>query len=399
MKAQLKRVASTEERRDAVLILDPNRVRPFSDQPREYFDPSELVSLELSIKQRGQLQPAMVRLITDDPDHDYELVDGQRRWHACVKLGEKFRAVLIDPEDEEDQFEISVAANFQRASHTPMEIAKAIERMITQGGRTTVYVATIFGKTDAWVVTYRSLNELIPEIQELVEPTAKEPLAVSVAYNLSRLPKDQQRPTLEEIKARGLNATRAIDKIRRILLDGAPETRNPKRGSDKADRKIRAYIRRTIQAADHLFDRLAPEDFQAIVAILVKNRGYDDLKDNVMTAIGRLETIHRRLVDCRTAMAAKAAPPAAPSAPSAPAPPIRSHATTKGQKPEFVYSHPMRCPKCLAPQTRFRRRADADPKRDSWTCQVKGCELKISNYHIKTDPTYQPTAAATGATA
>lgn len=172
-----------------VISIDTNRVRPFADQPREYFDAGELVSLELSIKQRGQLQPAMVRKLTDDRDHDYELVDGQRRWHACSRLGIPLRAMIINPEDPEDQFEISVAANFQRAEHTPMEIAKAIERMCTQGKRTAEYVATLFGKSASWVVITRRLIVLVPELQALLEPSAKDPLAVSVAIELARLPK------------------------------------------------------------------------------------------------------------------------------------------------------------------------------------------------------------------
>lgn len=373
---------------NTVISVDTNRVRPFADQPREYFDAGELLSLELSIRQRGQLQPAMVHRITGDRDHDYELVDGQRRWHACTKLSVPLRAVIIDPENEEDQFEISVAANFQRAGHTPMEIAKAIERMCTQGGRTEEYVATLFGKSSTWVHIQRRLVDLVPEIQVQLEPSVPKEQAVppTVASELARLPRDQQLPVLQEIQARKLTALRAVDKIRRIFLDGAPAPRNPQRGSDKADKRIERYVRRTIQDADALFDKMAPEDFPAVVGILIKNRAYDSLKESVMTAIGRLETLHRRLVECRTAIASK----------SQPVPPV-SHERPKpvsSKEPEFVYSHPMKCPKCLTIGTRFRRRTDADLKRDHWICQVKGCELKITNYNIKIDRAYQPVRAA-----
>src|SRR5207248_3150600 len=110
-----------------VIVVGPDRVRPLAGQPRRYFDPVQLAALEKSIWKRGQLQPGLVRALQGDKKHDYELIDGQRRWHACSKLGVPFRAVVVDTADAEDQFEMSIAANFQRADHTPMEIAAAIE--------------------------------------------------------------------------------------------------------------------------------------------------------------------------------------------------------------------------------------------------------------------------------
>lgn len=366
-----------------VLSLDTNRVHPFADQPREYFDPGELVSLEQSIKQRGQLQPAMVRLLTDDPDHDYELVDGQRRWHACVKLGVRFRAVLIDPEDPEDQFEISVAANFQRAGHTPMEIAKAINRMMDpeHGNRTAAYVATLFGKSDFWVYVNRRLIELVPEIQAKLEPSAgKDQLAVTVACELARLPKDQQLPILNDIQNRGLTSARAIDKIRRILLDGAPEQR-PRSVGHANDKMLGRFVRRTIQDADRMFDRMGPDEFRITVDLMHRKKTLDDLRESVMTAIGRLEVLHRRLTELRPSSAPPAAPKPEPSKPKAA--PSSTH----------VYSQAMKCPKCGTVGARFKRRSDADVAKDYWTCAIKGCQLKISHYNIRVDKSYQPQMA------
>lgn len=370
---------------DAVISIATNRVRPFADQPREYFDPGELISLELSMKQRGQLQPAMVRLLTDDPDHDYELVDGQRRWHACTKLKIPFRAVIIDPEDPEDQYEISVAANFQRADHTPMEIANAIERMCTQGKRTEQYVALLFGKSGAWVNLQRRLIHLVPEIQAQLTPNgSKDQLPVAIAVHLARLPKEQQLSTLQEIQARGLSSVRAADKIRRMLLDGMPEQRKRSANRDN-DRQLQRYVRRTIQDADRMFDRMGPDEFRMMVGLLTKRKSYDELRDNLMTAIGRLEVLHRRLTECRSSVQVEA--PARKSIPTVPA-----------AAPEFVHSHPMKCPKCGATGTRFRRWSNANLEKEHWECLTKGCLLKISHYQIKIDRNYEPPiAAAAGA--
>lgn len=369
-----------------VLSIDTNRVRPFADQPREYFDAGELISLELSIKQRAQLQPAMVRKLTDDRDHDYELVDGQRRWHACSRLGVPLRAVIIDPENPEDQYEISVAANFQRAGHTPMEIAKAIERMCTQGKRTEEYVATLFGKSGWWVSTQRSLNKLVPEIQAQLEP-AKDPLPVAIGVRLARLPKELQLSMLEEIRARGLNAARVADKVRRMLLDAAGEPERRKKPSSHAA-NIQSFVRQTIQRADMALDRMGPDDFRTMVDVLSKNKTFDQLKESVMTAIGRLEVLHRRLTECRASIST--APVPVMTKPSANPGPLRGKTVTV---PNFTFSHEMTCPKCKSTRVRFKRSASANLQRDFWTCPVKGCQLKISHYSIKVDTKYEGAAA------
>lgn len=376
--------------RGVILELNPMRVRPFADQPREYFDRDELISLELSIKQRGQLQPAMVRVLKGDRDHDYELVDGQRRWHACKKLGMALRAAVIDPTNAEDQFEISVAANFQRAAHTPMEIAKAIERMCTAGGRTPEYVATLFGKSSAWVYQHRRLNDLAPELQQLLQASRndKDNLPTSVGVELARLPKDKQVTVLEEIKARGLSAVRAIDKIRRLITDAQPVAEPVKRPRPSHhDRNLQVYLRRTIQGIDHQFDRMGPDDFRLLVGSLVKARKFDEMKETVMTAIGRLEVLHRRLTECKAALNSEPAPPVSP----VPSPrPLRAHSTAATTGPAFVYSHPMSCPKCHATKVRFKRRRDADPAKDSWTCSANGCQLRISHVMIRVERDYKP---------
>jgi ParB family chromosome partitioning protein len=375
-----------------VISIDAGRVRPFADQPREYFDPSDLISLELSIKQRGQLQPGMVRQLRGDRDHDFELVDGQRRWHACIQLGIPFRAVIIEPKDDEDQYEISVAANFQRAAHTPMEIAKAIERICTQGGRTEEYVGTLFGKSGVWVNLYRRLVRLAPELQAFVDMDRHSPerLQVNVAIELARLPKDVQVETWAEIRARGLTAVRAVDKIKRLLVDESNEVERRKKPTDHG-RHLQRFIRVTIQRADSTMDRMGPDDLRLLVASLTKAKKYEELRESLMTAIGRLEVLHRRLTECRAAMASQGSQ----TAPTPKPEPLRAKTAPAG--PTLIYSHPMKCPKCNSQGTRFRRWSNANVEKEYWECTAKGCLLKISHYNIKIDRTYQPESTAASA--
>lgn len=371
---------------EVVLHLEPNRVRPFADQPREYFDKDELISLELSIQQRGQLQPVMVRALPKNRDHDYELVDGQRRWHACSKLGVSLRAVVINPENEEDQFEISVASNFQRAGHTPMEIAKAISRMMDpeRGNRTAEYVGTLFGKSDWWVYMNRRLLDLVPEIQSRLDPGSADyerDFPMAVALELARMPAEQQMPMLMEIETRKLTASRAVDKIRQAVRGETPERRGR---ASQHERNLELLMRSAIQRADMTMDRLDAESFRILVTSLVKTKKLDSLKELAMTAIGRLETIHRRLTDVGSSVRTELE-----TAPK-PSPKPTASSTAKRAAATIVYSIPMLCPKCHTKNARFRRRSDANVANDFWTCDIKGCQLKISHYSIKVDRNYQP---------
>lgn len=381
----------TARQTESVLLISPSRIRPFADQPREYFDKDELVSLELSIKQRGQLQPVMVREIKGESDHEYELVDGQRRWHACMSLGLLIRGVVINPESEEDQFEISVAANFQRAGHTPMEIAKAVTRMMDpdRGGRTAEYVATLFGKSGGWVYLQARLMNLVPEIQAQLEPGAKVQFPsgefpLQLAYEIARMPADKQLPMLQEIIGRRLMSGRAIDLVRRTLSEGKPERRFK---ASQHEHNLTRFVRGTIQRADLTLDRLDSEQFRIMVEMLVKTKKLAELKESVMTAIGRLETIHRRLTDVGSSVKVELDRPAPKPQPE-PEKPKKLPST-------FVYSIPMLCPKCHTKNARFRRRSDANVATDFWTCDIKGCQLKISHYSIKVDRSYQVTGEKT----
>lgn len=149
-----------------VLTIPTARIRPLADQPRRYFDKEELAALERSIMKRGQLQPGLVRKIKGDPKHEFELIDGQRRWHACTKVGVPYRAIVVQPTDDEDQFEMSIASNFQRAEHTPMEVSAAIDRLSKRGGRTMDEIAVLFGKSSYWVLSLRAAHQVISRIPE-----------------------------------------------------------------------------------------------------------------------------------------------------------------------------------------------------------------------------------------
>jgi hypothetical protein len=132
-----------------------------------------------------------------------------------------------------------------------------------------------------------------------------------------------------------------------------------------------------------MFDRMGPDEFRLMVGVMNRKKSFEDTRESVMTAIGRLEVLHRRLTECRVDSTSEALPP----------PKVKASATASPAADSYVYSHPSKCPKCNTTPTRFKRRANADIQKDYWICEANGCQLKISHYNIRVDTKYRPEAA------
>lgn len=190
----------------AITCLDIpiERIRRFAGQPRTHFAKAALQELADSINAVGQIVPAVVRKLNGE-SHDYELIDGERRWRACKLAGKTTLRAVIDDGDRKDQFRKSIAANFGRQEHTPLEIAAAI-RVLSNDGMTQAEIAPIFGKSPFWVGRFARLTNLCPEVQEMLSPEVPEDkrLTQSAAIALADLPPRLQIKVAKEAVRRGL---------------------------------------------------------------------------------------------------------------------------------------------------------------------------------------------------
>ncbi|OHB82098.1 MAG: hypothetical protein A2V98_20685 [Planctomycetes bacterium RBG_16_64_12] len=209
----------------AVHNLDPARVKPFAGQPRKRF--RGIAKLAESIRLVGQVTPIIV---TDsaDPGFDAELIDGERRLRACLEGGMKIKAVFEDV-DGEDRYLRSVAANFCRQGHDPIEIMDAVATL-ERAGRTRAEIAGIFGTTVSWVCQYSRLTALAPElIEELKRPDEKDrqskgerraggKLSLSVALLLVPFPHDVQRKMLGRIRKGNFSMAESRTFVKRFAI-------------------------------------------------------------------------------------------------------------------------------------------------------------------------------------
>lgn len=238
---------------EIVLEIPTNRVKPFEGQPREWFDPNEIAGLGTSLEEIGQTDDIKVRWLPGDPYYFCQIVDGERRLRAALLRGiPTISAKRQNIRNDADHFTRSFVSNFNRLGHTPLETARAIERVRRENSWSILYIASLVGKTDQWAYNHLKLLRLAPEVQALMSPISKhERLAMSTAITLIALPPERQLALAKEVLERKLGVTRA-----------------------------NAYIRRRIQEAGYRLagERSPREDFQLLV-------------NGLRVAIGRLQLI------------------------------------------------------------------------------------------------------------
>ncbi len=215
----------------AIVKIERRLIRPFADQPRKHFNAEELRNLAESIAEIGQRTPVCVRPISDDPSHQFELIDGERRFQACgLKNIPTMIAEVRTVASADDQFLQSVVPNFGRAGHTPLETARAIQRIkLSHFGPTSEYgakvlekLAKIFAHSPAWVHQHLSLLKLDPRVQALMDPSRPDAkrLKFQVAIALANLPPARQCSLAAGIVGRELKLKQALGFVRTQVGSG-----------------------------------------------------------------------------------------------------------------------------------------------------------------------------------
>ncbi len=126
------------------------------NNPRKHFNDDELNTLAASLKEKGLLQPLVVR---PKPGGTFEIVAGERRWRASQKAGLHELPVLIRELDDKETLEIALIENVQRADLNALEEAKAYRQLVDQYGHTQQQLADTIGKSRSHIAnTMRLLN-------------------------------------------------------------------------------------------------------------------------------------------------------------------------------------------------------------------------------------------------
>lgn len=137
-----------------------------TDQPRYKFDDASLEELALSIKDKGVLQPILVREI--DPEN-FQIVAGERRWRAAQKAGVHEVPVIVLDLTDAEVLEVAIVENVQRQDLSAIEEATAYQRLIDEFNHTQDVVAKLVGKSRSHITNLLRLLNLPEKVRVLVE--------------------------------------------------------------------------------------------------------------------------------------------------------------------------------------------------------------------------------------
>jgi ParB family chromosome partitioning protein len=133
-------------------------------QPRILFPETELEELAASIREKGVLQPILVRPLEGRPG-EYQIVAGERRWRAAQRAGLKVVPALVRQLADHQAFEIAIVENVQRADLNAMEEAKAYSALMARMGYTQEDAAQVVGKSRSHVANTLRLTQLPERVQ------------------------------------------------------------------------------------------------------------------------------------------------------------------------------------------------------------------------------------------
>ena len=192
--------------RGGVREVEVARIRPNPNQPRVQFDEEALDELSESIRQRGVLQPILLR----PEGEDYMIIAGERRWRAAQRARLHAIPAIVRDIDESTTSEIALIENIQRLDLNPLEEAEGYRQLIQRHGHTQDEVGRIVHKSRSHVANLLRLLDL-PEFvrQSLLQGD------ISMGHARAVATSDDPEALAREIVAKGLSVRQAEARARR----------------------------------------------------------------------------------------------------------------------------------------------------------------------------------------
>ena len=157
--------AKIELKKNQLQISD---IVPNKYQPRKIFEEKNMEELTNSIKERGIIQPIIVRK-SKDHNQKYEIIAGERRWLAAQRAGLHYVPVVFTEADDLKSLEFAILENVQRQDLNPLEEAKGYKRLIDEFSYDQDKVSKFMGKSRSYVANSLRLLTLPKEVIKLIE--------------------------------------------------------------------------------------------------------------------------------------------------------------------------------------------------------------------------------------
>jgi len=296
-----------------VLYLDPRRIRRLPYNPRQKGNPGlsseSIKSLGRSIRAVGQRDTAKVCL-TNVPEFDAQLFDGERRTLACLSEGLMLRVEVTEELYDDDTLLIlSSASNFGHEAHTTPEIAYMVGKFRDMG-MTLEQISDIFGKSITWVQQHANLLKLDMEVLNLLAVAPNSAIMIdeeeihvvgtkrkggrkrrsrgigfSLAQELTDLPAEDQKAVAKHVVKHDMPIAQARRYIYNYRREAGKEKQTRRRPGEKFE-ALENLAGRTIEQFG-FFEDMRSSDFRAFLEL----RSAEELRNLVREFDGLLVTL------------------------------------------------------------------------------------------------------------
>lgn len=200
---------------DRVILAKVTDIKASPFQPRRHFDEQQIEELAASIRERGLIQPLVVRKVNGS----FELIAGERRLRAITSLGQSTVKVVVHEASDQEVAELALIENLQRADLSPLEEAEQYRLLQEKFNMKQETIAQHVGKSRAVIANMVRLLDLAAEVRDLLE---HQQITVGHAKVLLQL-KDEDKQTLAAHRvARGTLTVRQTEQLVRNMLNPAP---------------------------------------------------------------------------------------------------------------------------------------------------------------------------------
>lgn len=210
------------------MMMPTDRLVPNPDQPRRHFDKRALEELADSIRQKGVIQPLIVRPAPQSGQ--YEIVAGERRWRAAQLARLHEVPVLVRDLSDTEVLEIAIIENVQRADLSPVEEALAYRQLMDRFGHTQEKIAEALSRSRSHIANTLRLLSLPDEVQNMLGAgtlTAGHARALITAPNPVEL--------AQKVVGRGLSVRETEDLVRKSATARVTRRRPARPGEKDAD--------------------------------------------------------------------------------------------------------------------------------------------------------------------
>lgn len=190
-------------------LVSIDLIFPNPDQPRKSFDEGDLDELASSLREKGIIQPLIVRPDTTGQKGAYQIVAGERRWRAAARAQIHEVPVIVRDFNDTEVLELGIIENIQRADLNAVEEALAYNQLIQRHGHTQDAVAKAMGKSRSHITNLLRLLTLPDDVQDKVVAGA-----LSMGHARAMINADNPSKIAQTVIAKGLSVRQTEDLVK-----------------------------------------------------------------------------------------------------------------------------------------------------------------------------------------